>query len=221
MTPIAVVQLSCQRLLRDRSAVVAPRQVEVVGAMAAACSRLAGELSRLIEHVRLAAGRPETSRHPLRLDEIAARVVEGVRARAERKGLVMRMRGEPALPACFSDGPLVTRVLEELVSNAVKFTDAGSVTVALEHHAGEHRVSVRDSGPGIPLADRHRIFEPFTCVGSLRNKHLPGLGLGLSNVRELVGALGGQISVAPNEPRGAVFTVVLPDASPAADRACI
>jgi signal transduction histidine kinase len=94
--------------------------------------------------------------------------------------------------------------------NAIKFTDAGVVEVSLSHAAGAHRLAVRDSGPGIAPEHQARIFEPFEQLEAMKKKHLPGVGLGLSLVKEMADALAGRIELESRVGSGSTFTVVLP-----------
>jgi signal transduction histidine kinase len=87
------------------------------------------------------------------------------------------------------------------------------VAVTLEAGPAAHRLVVRDSGRGIAPADLARIFEPFEQLETLARKHTPGVGLGLTLVRELVRALGGTVSVESTPGAGSAFTVSLPPLS--------
>jgi signal transduction histidine kinase len=101
-------------------------------------------------------------------------------------------------------------VIVNLVGNAVKFTQQGEVLVYVSHERGAHRICVRDSGPGIPIEDQERIFEPFEQMEPVLHKHTRGVGLGLSIVKEMVEALSGRIELASEPGAGSTFTVVLP-----------
>ena len=103
-------------------------------------------------------------------------------------------------------------VLHNLAVNAVKYTERGAVDVRIGHAGGRHQLTVADTGRGIAAQDLERIFEPFTQLGDVRHKHVPGVGLGLSLVRQVVTALGGSIAVASELGRGSEFTVSLPGA---------
>jgi signal transduction histidine kinase len=116
-----------------------------------------------------------------------------------------------ALPAATTDRMLLRLVLMNLVSNAIKYTQEGHVIVAIrfEQDAQVHTIQVTDTGCGIP-AERHSdIFEPFTQLEPLKRKHTPGVGLGLTLVRESIKALGGRIELKSEVGRGSTFTIVL------------
>jgi signal transduction histidine kinase len=103
-------------------------------------------------------------------------------------------------------------IITNLVSNAIKFTDAGFVEVSLESSTAGHRIVVRDSGRGIPPDQHARIFGVFERLEPSRQTHTPGVGLGLSLVKAMTEALGGHVGVESEVGRGSVFTVVLPSA---------
>ena len=109
-----------------------------------------------------------------------------------------------------TDRRLLRLVLANLVGNAVKFTERGSVTVSLGHSADTHSFEVSDTGPGIPPEDQRRIFDPFEQLDPIRHKHVPGVGLGLALVQQLVTALGGEITLESQVGRGSAFKVTLP-----------
>jgi signal transduction histidine kinase len=85
--------------------------------------------------------------------------------------------------------------------------------VSLAPAEGSHRLAVRDTGPGSPPEQQAIIFEPFEQLEPVRQKHTPGVGLGLALVKEMAGALGGRIELTSQTGAGSTFTVVLPAVS--------
>ncbi|HSO36017.1 MAG TPA: ATP-binding protein, partial [Labilithrix sp.] len=115
-----------------------------------------------------------------------------------------------------SDPQLVRLVIVNLVSNAVKFTERGCVTVTVLN-AGDRRVlRVADTGPGIAGEEQKRIFEPFQQLAPTKHKHLPGVGLGLSLVRQIVDNLEATITVESEIGKGSTFELSLPARHPRA-----
>jgi signal transduction histidine kinase len=215
LTPVTAVMLSCERLERDRTVPLAPRHTEILQRMEGALGRLASTIRLLLEHARLETSCPVVRREPVDLAALAAGVVEEVRPAAERKGLVARFALEVPVPPARTDERLLRLVLVNLATNAVKFTSAGSVSVRVGYRDGVHRVAVEDTGPGIPDAERERIFDAFESLEPLANKHLPGMGLGLPLARRLAVALGARLELESSGTSGSTFVVVLPDAAPA------
>ena len=151
----------------------------------------------------------------LALDEIGNRIfatVEDLRPRAEAKGLALRLAIDDRLPAWVkADGDRWRQVLVNLLANAIKFTDRGSVSVWFRGEPepdGRVRftLAVCDTGPGVPERARAHLFQPFH--GSTRQG---GTGLGLAIAAEIVRAHGGEIGLVERAGAGAVFEVTIPD----------
>jgi signal transduction histidine kinase/CheY-like chemotaxis protein len=148
-----------------------------------------------------------------------ARLVEGVNATFEHlasgKGLLLTQRIDPALwPAHLVDPSRLRQVLNNLVSNAIKFTHTGTVTLEVKVlEAGEGRqtlgFSVHDSGIGMSAATQSRLFEPFQQGESDTGRRYGGTGLGLAISRQLVGLMGGSIQVTSTEGLGTRVSVTL------------
>ena len=102
------------------------------------------------------------------------------------------------------------QLLFNLVDNALKYTEAGSVVVRVARSGGEAVLAVEDTGPGIPEDAKGRIFERFYRVDAARSRNVPGTGLGLSIVRHIVELHHGQVEAANRAGGGARFTVWLP-----------
>lgn len=217
MTPVTALRLTCQRLTRDRATPLAPAHHAAVERMTAVSSRLGAAIQSLLEHARYESGSLAIERDEVDVRALVSEVLEELRPQAEHKGLSLELRVEPPLttaPTVPTDRRLLRLVLTNLASNAVKFTEHGSVVVTLAdaENPDEHgwRLIVEDTGPGIPEADRPRIFEPFQQLEPLRHKHNPGIGLGLALAREMVEALNGRICVESGAHGGSRFTVHLP-----------
>lgn len=153
---------------------------------------------------------------PMRLHDVLQRAMRLCHEPATRKGLDLTCDYDDAIPELvLCDAGRLQQVVINLLGNAIKFTDAGSVCVnanLLERN--EQRcvveLSVKDTGVGIPAVDRERIFESFTQLTHPGHVKQEGIGLGLSIVARLVEGLGGQISVHSEIAQGSAFTIRLP-----------
>ncbi|MGH9886376.1 MAG: ATP-binding protein, partial [bacterium] len=105
---------------------------------------------------------------------------------------------------------LLRRILGNLMSNAIKFTEQGKVTLSASSDQGRLVLEVRDTGVGISSADCQRLFSRFTQLESTRSKRHAGTGLGLAIVKGFVQQLGGQVFVESTPGQGSTFTVCLP-----------
>jgi CheY-like chemotaxis protein/anti-sigma regulatory factor (Ser/Thr protein kinase) len=129
---------------------------------------------------------------------------------ARGKGLEFRLDTQDAPHWVETDAGRLRQMLFNLLSNALKFTEKGSVAVKAEAANGRLRIAVTDSGIGIPVEKHEEIFESFRQVDAGTTRKFGGTGLGLAIVRNLARALDGEVSVSSIEGEGTTFTVDLP-----------
>jgi signal transduction histidine kinase/ligand-binding sensor domain-containing protein/CheY-like chemotaxis protein len=171
--------------------------------------RLLRLVNQILDVAKLEAGAMHLAPRPLDLVPFTRGVVAAFAPVAERKGIHLTVETIDALRGAF-DADAVEKILTNLLSNAIKFTPSGgSVHVAL-HDEGEFaRLSVRDSGPGIPPDQIAHVFERFYQVDESTTRTQPGTGIGLSLVKELVELHGGSIGVESGS-AGTTFTAIIP-----------
>ncbi len=149
--------------------------------------------------------------------ELAQEVEAMVRSAFDRKGLWLRVDAEPGLPQVFVDRTRVRQVLLNLVSNSLRFTERGGVTIRLRRGEEGIVISVHDTGAGIAPEDLPKIFEEFRQVGGGSWRRREGFGLGLSISRRFVELHGGRMWVESQLGEGTSFYIALPSARPAHD----
>jgi signal transduction histidine kinase/class 3 adenylate cyclase len=171
--------------------------------------RLLRLVNQLLDLQRLDAGRMQASFRPCNLVEFASQIVEAFRPYGERKNIEISTQLTPCA-AVYLDLEKFDKVLYNLLSNAMKFTDAGGkITVKVEP-AGDHvRMQIVDSGMGIRKEQIPHLFERFRQAEGSVNRSHEGSGLGLALVKELVELHGGQISVESVYSQGTTFTIWL------------
>lgn len=151
------------------------------------------------------ARRAEPEEHQIDLAALALEAAGLVQAQAVEAGVSLELEGETMLPA-HGDARAVTQILVNLIGNAVRYSPRGK-SVRITASRGEAAsITVADEGPGVPEADRARIFEPFEQASSSSS----GAGLGLAISRRLARSMGGDIALDPDAPSGARFTLSLP-----------
>ena len=182
--------------------------------------RNAGRLQSLVGDVLLLAredaGRLTIELREVHLEELLASAVEGARPVAEAKGVTLEAELSSAPPIA-ADPDRLEQLMDNLLSNATKFTPAGGrVRVRLGVEGTAARISVADDGPGIPLDEQERLFERFYRARRATEESVPGTGLGLAIAKSIVEGHGGRIGVASVEGQGSLFWVDLPLAAVAA-----
>jgi signal transduction histidine kinase len=208
-TPLSVLHLTQHALLREMGS-LSPKATEMFDRMTRSTARLRDMVEMVLQYTQLEDGRLVVRRGPVDLVAMAAEVLEECRPEAQRKLLTLELELPPSQVVVQTDARMVQLVLLNLVMNAVKYTPSGSVRVAVEVVANARRLVVRDTGPGIPPEQQARVFEPFQYLEPLDHKSKPGVGLGLTLVRELTAVLGGKVSLKSAPGEGSEFIVELP-----------
>jgi CheY-like chemotaxis protein len=168
-------------------------------------------INSVLDLSKLNAGMMPVFLEDIDVAELAGEVVETMRALAVRKGLALSAADGPPTRVR-GDRTKIKQILINLIGNAIKFTNKGSVSLssALDAERGRVVLSVTDTGSGIPEESLTTIFEEFRQVdGSAQREH-GGTGLGLAIVKKLAALLGGEIEVRSRVGEGSVFTVALP-----------
>ncbi len=170
----------------------------------------------ILDFSKIEAQRLEIRPEPLELRPLLDSVIRSFEIRARQKGLVLDSRVTAAVPVVIeADGTRLRQVLVNLIGNAIKFTDHGSVTVDVTSvadttQAGMLTFAVRDTGVGIPPDKMRVIFEPFAQADGSISRRYGGTGLGLSICTRLVDLMGGRLDVESEAGRGSMFRFTLP-----------
>jgi signal transduction histidine kinase len=170
----------------------------------------------LLDVSRITQGKIELRRERLRIADVLQDAIDAVRPMIEERNHTLALTLPDPLPMVFADRIRMTQVLENLLSNACKYTDAGGrIGVELEQAAAEVVIRVRDTGIGIAPAQLGHVFELFTQIDTAMDRAQGGLGIGLALVRSLVLLHGGTVTAhSEGLGKGACFEVRLP-ANPA------
>jgi len=188
---------------------------------------LLGLVNDLLDYARLEADRLEFDSAPVDLEALVRGVAELLSPRAHEKGLEIAWSVAPEAVDVMADEGRLRQVLFNLAGNAVKFTESGGVRITVERAGGSMKAPklafiVDDTGPGVPVEARGRIFEEFGHVDASDASRFGGAGLGLAVVRKLADAMGGAVSVAdrPDGPGARFrFEAVFPAVKDAPERA--
>lgn len=175
-------------------------------------------INDLLDHAQMEAGRLQVVKEAFHLHDTLKIGYQLLKRRAETKPLNYSLRMDPDVPTwVLGDSHRLTQVLVNLLGNAIKFTAQGEIELHCGLHKTAHhtdspslRLSVRDTGMGIPAELQHRVFQSFSQVDSSIASRFGGNGLGLSITRGLVEAMGGVIGFESQVGVGSTFHVTLP-----------
>ena len=215
--------LGMLRLLKDSAA--GPEQQERLATASASGEALLGILNSILDYSKIESGKITVDAVPFNLEDVLRGIVNLMRPSAEEKGLLLALDMQTATPPWLSGDPgKIRQILFNLVSNAIKFSPSGRVTVtaAVNGSQGTRKrtaLSVADTGIGIHPAKQQSIFESFTQTDSSITRRYGGTGLGLAISRGLAQAMGGTLEVDSQPGRGSTFTflVDLDEAEPPLD----
>jgi signal transduction histidine kinase/DNA-binding response OmpR family regulator len=172
--------------------------------------RLLKLVNTLLDFSRIEAGRVQASFEPTDLGRVTADLASAFRSATERAGLTLIVDCAPPPAPVYVDRDMWEKVVLNLISNAFKFTFAGTIRVSLAYRDTTVELCVADTGVGIPAEELPRIFDRFHRVERTRARTYEGSGIGLSLVRELVSMHGGTVTVESAVEQGTTFVVSLP-----------
>jgi PAS domain S-box-containing protein len=172
--------------------------------------RLARLIDSILEISRIESGRKEISLVEFEIVAVVKRVLTAMKPLAEKKSIKLSFVISEGVNSLVADEGRVESVVTNLVNNAIKFTpDGGSIDISVQQVGEDVRISVTDTGVGIPKEALGKIFDRFYRVRRTGSR-VQGTGLGLAIVKEIVAMHGGRIEVESEEGRGSKFTIILP-----------
>jgi signal transduction histidine kinase/purine-cytosine permease-like protein/DNA-binding NarL/FixJ family response regulator len=207
-TPLNSILGYSQILLKSEALTDAPR--EAVQTIQRSGEHLLQLIDGLLDLARIEAGRLRLEPVPLSLPEFLQGLISMVRPQAEAKGVDFFYTHSGRMPTWVqADAKRLRQIIINLLSNAVRFTDAGSVTLHVDCRSDVIRFDVVDTGIGIAPQDQQRIFMPFERGAAGRRRGDPGTGLGLTITALLTSLMGGDLSLQSEEGNGSTFGVRL------------
>jgi signal transduction histidine kinase len=213
-TPLSSIRALTQLLLDRMDGELSVEQERQIKFIASAANDLSNLVNDLLDLAKIEAGKVVVTVAPIDVGALFGALKAMLRPLAQNPNVELRFI-EPDPPVDFdSDEPKVALILRNFVSNALKFTEAGSVTVMLaqgdENDPGSLRFAVIDTGIGIRNDDLQLIFEEFSQIEHPLQRGVKGTGLGLPLCRKFASLLGGQVRVASSAGAGSTFSLILP-----------
>ena len=197
-------------LLQGLAGELTAEQRKQLGMVQTSARHLLALITDVLDISKIEAGQLVLSTERLDVRDCIAACVATIEPLAHKKGLQLQSELSGPVPELMGDRRRIEQILLNLIGNAIKFTDQGTINIALLHQGDHLAVSVRDTGIGIAAAELTSIFQPFHQLEvGLARKH-EGSGLGLSICRRLVEMMGGTIGVESTPGRGSQFTFTLP-----------
>ena len=217
-TPLNSILILSDQLRQNSAGNLTAKQAKHADIVHRAGSDLLQLINSVLDLAKVESGRMQVKLEPLHMHELLAELDSSMRPMAELKGLYLRTQLEPGVPHVInSDRVRLHQILRNLLSNSLKFTEQGevSLTIAYEPHGradGGEQLSfiVRDSGIGIAADQHEQIFQAFQQIDGSTSRRFGGTGLGLAITRKLVQALGGEVGLESTPGLGSCFTVRLP-----------
>ena len=209
-TPLTLIRGPIEELLEMRHGVLSFGMNQQLTMVHRNTIRLQKLVNSLLDFARVEAGRLQAWFCPTDLAALTADVASTFRSACERAGLSLGVAAEPLREPVFVDRDSWEKVVLNLLSNAFKFTLDGEIEVRLEDAGTAARLTVRDTGAGIPEAHLPHLFERFHRVEGTPARSVEGSGIGLPLVQQLVRMHGGTVGVKSVLGRGSTFTVEIP-----------
>ncbi|MGB7416252.1 MAG: ATP-binding protein, partial [Thermosynechococcaceae cyanobacterium] len=210
-TPMNAIMGFSQILLQGNKGSLSDAQHAMVQRIFDNNHNLLGLLNQLLDFSRIESGRTEILPTSVNVAKLVLLTIEELRSLAEQKGLQITANIQLSDKNIYTDADRLRQILVNLISNAIKFTEAGSIRLEIsESGADQVVISVQDTGMGISDQDLDCIFDDFRQVDQSTTRQQSGTGLGLAITKSLVGLMQGEIQVDSQLGSGSTFRIILP-----------
>jgi len=216
-TPLNSILILSDQLRQNLAGNLTEKQTKHADIVHRAGSDLLQLINDVLDLAKVESGRMQLKLEPINMQDVLVELDASLRPMAELKGLRLHTELEAGVPRVIhTDRVRLHQILRNLLSNALKFTDQGEVTLSVSSQGRQEDerellcFSVRDTGIGIDPAQHEQVFQAFQQIDGSISRRFGGTGLGLAITRQLVLALDGDISLQSAPGQGAVFTVRLP-----------
>jgi signal transduction histidine kinase len=211
-TPLNAIEGFTSIMLGNMGIELNPQARKMVERVAVNSKRLLTLINDFLDISRIESGRYQLAHTPISLAQLAEKWQHQVSLQAESKGLALTFSIDPSLPAMlYGDEESLSRVVLNLLTNAIKFTKQGSVRLSMCYVDPQHwAIEVADTGIGIPFHAREYIFDEFRQADQSSKREFGGAGLGLAIVQKLTRLMGGTVVVQSEVGQGSTFIVTLP-----------
>jgi signal transduction histidine kinase len=211
-TPLTGIRIVVHLLLEETVGPINPKQTELLLDAREGCERLLRMIDNLLNLARFEQGRRQLTFAAEKPRQLLQAAADAIVPRAHDKGVEVIVDVPPGLPAIAADLPRMQTALNNLLDNALNYTDRGGhITLRAEANSDSVTLSISDTGHGIPAEALPHVFEKFFRVPG--QSLASGTGLGLAIVKEIIVAHGGSITCESQLSRGTTFRITLPAAA--------
>jgi PAS domain S-box-containing protein len=212
-TPLTLMLSPLEETIANLKGTIPPQEREQLLLVQRNGMRLLKLVNSLLDFSRIEAGRVQAAYEPIDLATYTAELASTFRSLIERVGMSLIVDCPPLPEAIYIDREMWEKIVLNLLSNAFKFTLAGTITVRLKCVENCVELSVADTGVGIPSEELPHLFERFHRIKNSQGRSFEGSGIGLSLVQELVKLHSGTIDVSSTFGQGSCFTLTIPTAT--------
>jgi signal transduction histidine kinase/CheY-like chemotaxis protein/CHASE3 domain sensor protein len=211
-TPLNSSLILAKLLADNKHGNLSEEQVKFASTIYSAGNDLLALINDILDLSKIEAGKVELRPESVTVARVVEPVLRMFEPVAKQKGVILSVSLPDPKAELETDAQRVQQILKNLLSNAFKFTERGSVSLAVAANGGGYSLAVRDTGIGIAKANHLAIFEAFQQADGTTNRRFGGTGLGLSISRDLAHMLGGELNVESELGKGSCFTLTLPQA---------
>jgi signal transduction histidine kinase len=210
-TPLASIKAAIDIVMSGSTGTTTPEQKDFLGRAKANVDRLNRLINDILDLAHMESGKTALDRQPREINQIIKSVADTQESVAIAKNMYLKTSLDPAVPELSLDQDKIIQVLNNLITNALKFTQTGGITVASLYDAEKQQVEVRvsDTGCGIKEEDLTKLFEKFQQLGEAHQRQA-GTGLGLAICKEIIRQHGGKVGVESKNGEGSCFYFILP-----------
>jgi PAS domain S-box-containing protein len=210
-SPLARVIALIDLVYHEGTDTINPKHRQYLQLIREACVNMQTLVVNLLDLNKIEQGFNTVNPEKIKLSPLLERIVQTFEETAQKKGITLSLENDQKEITILTDPLMLSRILENLISNAIKFSPFNKrVSVRTTHNEKQVRIEVQDEGYGISIADQSRLFKKFQRLSNRPTGGENSTGLGLSIVLELITALNGKVSVESEEKRGSKFIVELP-----------
>lgn len=209
-TPLNALLIMARLLHDNRAGTLTKEQLTWAETIESSGKDLLALINDILDLSKIESGKLDLVSEPVRPSDLVAKVMRTFTPQAAAKRLELTCQVDETLPEFMSDPNRLEQVLRNFLSNAIKFTDSGSVDLAVRRDGNDIVFAVKDSGIGIKPEEQDVIFEAFRQADGTISRKFGGTGLGLSISRQLAEMLGGDIDVESAPGQGSTFSIRLP-----------